>query len=85
MGPAGAQALLAGSKGASDYSIVLFLIVNGEHFTFEIEYDSNGTLIRAGSAPDRRTEPLEITDIGSYFEKESSRLNLSGQSKPITK
>jgi hypothetical protein len=57
---------------------VLFLVVDGERFTFEIVYDmKSGKLVKAGNT-DLTLETRIVDDIASYFEKTSARLDLNG-------
>lgn len=77
----GASTLLKITKDKG-YKLVLFCQDYSERFTFDVHYSEKGELIFAGKTESTQSK---ISDIESYFEKNSSRLFLNGVTRPITK
>lgn len=70
------------AKG-QNVKIVVFLIIDGEHITFELEYEKN-ILVKAGTL-NKNLVAGEVVDIKTYLMRNSCRLLMGGQRNIVSK
>jgi hypothetical protein len=74
---------LIGLAKGQNVKIVVFLIIDGEHITFELEYEKN-ILVKAGTS-NKNLVAGEVVDIKTYLMRNSCRLLMGGQRNIVSK